>query len=60
MQTIAHRLVDESSEGATGLWRWIRGQFGGVVRLITRSDKVFVAAVGGPAAGVGLAFALQL
>jgi 2-(1,2-epoxy-1,2-dihydrophenyl)acetyl-CoA isomerase len=39
-------------------WRWIRREFGGVVRTITRSDKLFVAAINGPAAGVGLAFAL--
>jgi 2-(1,2-epoxy-1,2-dihydrophenyl)acetyl-CoA isomerase len=45
-------------EGATGIWRWIRGQFGGIARLITRTDKAFIAAVNGPAAGVGLAFAL--
>ena len=40
------------------MWRWIRYQFGGAVRLITRTDKLFVAAVNGPAAGVGLAFAM--
>jgi len=39
-------------------WRWIRRQFGGVARRIAASDKTFVAAVNGPAAGVGLAFAL--
>jgi 2-(1,2-epoxy-1,2-dihydrophenyl)acetyl-CoA isomerase len=39
-------------------WRWIRRQFGGVVRTIASTDKLFVAAVNGPAAGVGLAFAL--
>ncbi|HEX5610559.1 MAG TPA: enoyl-CoA hydratase/isomerase family protein [Solirubrobacterales bacterium] len=39
-------------------WRWIRNQFGGVARRIATSDKTFVAAVNGPAAGVGLAFAL--
>ena len=39
-------------------WRWIRRQFGGVVRIIASTDKLFVAAINGPAAGVGLAFAL--
>ena len=39
-------------------WRWIRRQFGGFVRTIAASDKIFIAAVNGPAAGVGLAFAL--
>jgi 2-(1,2-epoxy-1,2-dihydrophenyl)acetyl-CoA isomerase len=48
----------ESPAGATDIWRWIRNQFGGIARLITRTDKAFIAAVNGPAAGVGLAFAL--
>jgi 2-(1,2-epoxy-1,2-dihydrophenyl)acetyl-CoA isomerase len=52
------RLLNESPEGATDVWRWIRNQFGGIARLITRTDKAFIAAVNGPAAGVGLAFAL--
>jgi len=47
-----------SAGGATDIWRWIRGQFGAIARLITRTDKAFIAAVNGPAAGVGLAFAL--
>jgi len=32
----------ESSDGTTALWRWIRTQFGGIVRLIAQSDKPFV------------------
>jgi 2-(1,2-epoxy-1,2-dihydrophenyl)acetyl-CoA isomerase len=48
----------EGAGGATDIWRWIRHQFGGIARLITRTDKAFIAAVNGPAAGVGLAFAL--
>ena len=42
----------------TDAWRWIRRQFGGVVRTIAGTDKAFIAALNGPAAGVGLAFAL--
>jgi 2-(1,2-epoxy-1,2-dihydrophenyl)acetyl-CoA isomerase len=42
----------------TDSWRWIRRQFGGVVRAIANSDKTFIAAVNGPAAGVSLAFVL--
>ncbi len=45
-------------EGSTDIWRWIRYEFGAVVRLIARSDTAFVAALNGPAAGVGLAWAL--
>ncbi len=48
----------ESGGGAPQLWRWIRMEFGGIARLITRTDKTFIAAVDGAAAGVGLAFAL--
>jgi 2-(1,2-epoxy-1,2-dihydrophenyl)acetyl-CoA isomerase len=57
MSDTAREMLD-GPRGATDLWRWIRGQFGGIARLITRADKAFVAAVNGPAAGVGLAFAL--
>ena len=46
------------AQGATSPWRWIRNQFGGIAKLLVRSDTTFVAAVNGPAAGVGLAFAL--
>jgi 2-(1,2-epoxy-1,2-dihydrophenyl)acetyl-CoA isomerase len=58
MRDFAQPLIHDSDEGATGIWRWIRMQFGAIARLITRTDKAFVAAVGGPAAGVGLAFGL--
>jgi 2-(1,2-epoxy-1,2-dihydrophenyl)acetyl-CoA isomerase len=58
MESIVHGMVDRGDSGATAMWRWIRYQFGGVVRVITRTDKVFVAALNGAAAGVGLAFAL--
>jgi 2-(1,2-epoxy-1,2-dihydrophenyl)acetyl-CoA isomerase len=51
------RDANEQSD-TTDAWRWIRRQFGGVVRTITSTDKAFVAAINGPAAGVGLAFAL--
>lgn len=53
----AQGILADGSEGAIGLWRWIRQQFGGVARLLAQSDKVFVAAINGAAAGVGLAFA---
>lgn len=59
MQDYAHPVVDGGGQGATSPWRWIRNQFGGIAKLITRTDKTFVAAVNGPAAGVGLAFALS-
>lgn len=51
-------VIRSGPGGTTDIWRWIRGQFGGVVRQIVGADKAFVAAVNGAAAGVGLAFAL--
>jgi len=45
-------------EGVADVWRWIRREFGGIARLIAGSDTVFIAAINGPAAGVGLAWAL--
>jgi 2-(1,2-epoxy-1,2-dihydrophenyl)acetyl-CoA isomerase len=55
-----NRAIRDSQDPADTAdpWRWIRRQFGGVVRTITSTDKLFVAAVNGPAAGGGLAFAL--
>lgn len=47
-----------SPEGTTDIWRWIRYQFGAIARMIVRSDTAFIAALNGPAAGVGLAWAL--
>jgi 2-(1,2-epoxy-1,2-dihydrophenyl)acetyl-CoA isomerase len=59
MQTAIDQFgADDDDEGATLPWQWIRYQFGGMVRLIARTDKAFIAAINGPAAGVGLAFAL--
>lgn len=45
-------------EGVADVWRWIRREFGGIARLIAGSDTIFVAALNGVAAGVGLAWAL--
>ena len=45
-------------EGVTDVWRWIRREFGGIARLIAGADTIFIAAINGPAAGVGLAWAL--
>lgn len=59
MAQATDRLADPDDEaGSADIWRWIRREFGGVVRTIARTDKAFVAALNGPAAGVGLAFAL--
>jgi 2-(1,2-epoxy-1,2-dihydrophenyl)acetyl-CoA isomerase len=44
-------------EGSTMAWRWIRNEFGGIARRIRNADRAFLAALNGPAAGVGLAFA---
>jgi 2-(1,2-epoxy-1,2-dihydrophenyl)acetyl-CoA isomerase len=45
-------------EGVADVWRWIRREFGGIARLIAGADTIFIAAINGPAAGVGLAWAL--
>jgi 2-(1,2-epoxy-1,2-dihydrophenyl)acetyl-CoA isomerase len=54
----AHTFA-EREEGTADLWRWIRQQFGGIARTIVHSDKVFIAAINGDAAGVALAWALN-
>jgi 2-(1,2-epoxy-1,2-dihydrophenyl)acetyl-CoA isomerase len=58
MESYAQPQVRDGAQGATSPWRWIRNQFGGIAKLLVRSDTTFVAAVNGSAAGVGLAFAL--
>lgn len=60
MRTAVERLKDPADEdGSTTAWQFIRRQFGAAVRLIAGSDTAFVAAVNGPAAGVGLALAFS-
>jgi 2-(1,2-epoxy-1,2-dihydrophenyl)acetyl-CoA isomerase len=56
MQVAVARLTD--APGTTDVWRWIRNEFGAIARLIAHSEKTFLAALNGPAAGVGLAWAL--
>jgi 2-(1,2-epoxy-1,2-dihydrophenyl)acetyl-CoA isomerase len=58
MQTAVDSLA-QGDQGSTLMWRWIRRQFGAVVRLIATSDTPTIAAINGAAAGVGLAFALS-
>lgn len=58
MEQRAHSYA-ERAEGTTGLWRWIRRQFGGIARQITGSEKIVIAALNGHAAGVALAWALN-
>src|SRR3954469_5632915 len=56
MQVAIEQL--RAPEGVADVWRWIRREFGGIARLIAGSDTIFVAALNGAAAGVGLAWAL--
>jgi hypothetical protein len=44
-----HRAIRDSEDSAhtADPWRWIRRQFGGVVRAIAPTDKLFVAAING-------------
>jgi 2-(1,2-epoxy-1,2-dihydrophenyl)acetyl-CoA isomerase len=56
MKRMAHRMIAESDDGAAAPWRWIRQLFGGIARTIVGTDKVFIAAVNGAAAGVSLCF----
>ena len=57
MMKVAVESLGES-EGVADVWRWIRREFGGIARLIAGSDTIFIAALNGAAAGVGLAWAL--
>jgi len=56
MRTAIEHLGD--APGTTDIWRWIRGEFGAIARLIAHADCTFIAALNGAAAGVGLAWAL--
>lgn len=53
----ADEFARSDDDGAATIWRWIRYQFGGVARLLSQSDTHVIAALNGPAAGVGLSFA---
>jgi 2-(1,2-epoxy-1,2-dihydrophenyl)acetyl-CoA isomerase len=56
MRTAVENL--DAPEGTADVWRWIRREFGGIARLIAGSETIFIAALNGAAAGVGLAWAL--
>lgn len=58
MEQAHESLLPGTEQGAVVMHQWIRHQFGGIARLIQGSDKLFIAAVNGAAAGVGLAFVL--
>src|SRR5262245_15287403 len=43
LMTKAQNIIGRSEDGAIGLWRWIRLQFGGIARQLALTDKVFIA-----------------
>jgi enoyl-CoA hydratase/carnithine racemase len=51
------RSSAQRAEGTTGLWRWIRRQFGGIARQITGTEEIVISAINGHAAGVARAWA---
>jgi 2-(1,2-epoxy-1,2-dihydrophenyl)acetyl-CoA isomerase len=51
-------ITDNNHRRPTPTWRWLRIQFGALLRTITRSDTPFIAAVNGDAGGPGIALAL--
>lgn len=55
--TVEQQADPDDVEGSTAAWQFIRRQFGGAIRLIAASDTAVLAAMNGPAAGVGLALA---
>jgi 2-(1,2-epoxy-1,2-dihydrophenyl)acetyl-CoA isomerase len=57
MMKVAIESLD-APQGVADVWRWIRREFGGIARLIAGSDTIFIGALNGAAAGVGLAWAL--
>jgi 2-(1,2-epoxy-1,2-dihydrophenyl)acetyl-CoA isomerase len=59
METATASLDARDPEGTADIWRWIRNEFGAIARLIARTDKAFIAAINGAAAGVGLAWAFS-
>jgi 2-(1,2-epoxy-1,2-dihydrophenyl)acetyl-CoA isomerase len=59
MSQVVASLDARDAEGTADIYRWIRNEFGGIARLIARTDKAFIAAINGPAAGVGLAWAFS-
>src|SRR5262249_17601164 len=58
MRDIAH-TTETREEGSIGVWKWIRRQFGGIARLIARSDVPVVVALNGAVAGVALPWTLS-
>jgi 2-(1,2-epoxy-1,2-dihydrophenyl)acetyl-CoA isomerase len=58
MRERAH-TAEGRAEGSVGIWKWIRGQFGAIARLIAQSDTPVVVALNGAAAGVALAWTLS-
>jgi len=59
MQSLVHPFGRDGEEGSAAVWRWIRHHFSAVARLIHNSEKIFISAINGPAAGAAFGWSIS-